>query len=67
MTGGIIFFLSTKLLQLLIINNILQIFTFIPSYNLNNFNLETAFKVTYIGFMRLKKLIYTTIKKMSFV
>ena len=63
LAGGRSFFLLTKSLYLPIIKDILLIVKTLSENSVNNFNLDTALKVTWARFIKLKKLTYTTAKK----
>lgn len=65
LAGGRSFFPSTKSLRLPIRKDILQILTSTPPHNLDDLNLETAFKVAWAGFVRLGELTYTAGEKAS--
>lgn len=57
------FFFFTKSFYLLIIKDIFQVLTSLLLIFINKLNLDIIFKVTWIRFMRLKKLIYMAVKK----
>ena len=63
LAGGRSFFSFIKFLYLPIIKDILYIIRTSSLNFVNNFNLDTAFKIAWAGFMKLKKLIYTIAKK----
>lgn len=57
------FFFFTKSFYLLIIKDIFQVLISLLLIFINKLNLDIIFKVTWIRFMRLKKLIYMAVKK----
>ena len=63
LAGGRSFFSFTKSFCLPITKDILHIFKTLPQNSVNNFNLDTVFKIAWVGFMKLKELTYTTAKK----
>ena len=65
LTNKRLFFRSTKSLCFLIITNIFYIFTKLALTFINNLNLDIALKIVQAKFMKLKKHIYTTAKKVN--
>lgn len=58
-------FPPTKTIYLLTSKNILSTITISLSISINNFNIDTTFKVAWGGFMQLEKLVYTNAIKQS--
>lgn len=60
-----LFFLSTKVMHFSITNDIIKLITKALFTHTNKFKPYTMFKIVWVGFLKIKKLIYILTKKIS--